>query len=1041
MAHKLEKLYNAFKGTDTRSNRLQMDPKSLRAGTKNIRFDFQDDWTKANGFQHNAITSGFTSVGDIEYKYTDVDSGESKTQELCVGNDGNLYKKESHFLKFSSLGSATAYSFYYDEVANSYIFSFTGYVSTITVSDSMTMDQLRIAINAIGPTCTVVDDNDDTVTGSTKLAYLMDVVIDKTLTATTITETGSSFWTVVDYPSKNATLTGVPFITSKDYYTSDNYEGISFININNDCYITDGGFPLKYDGKQVYRAGVPKVLAPYLNGSQNFSGFSIVEGQSGDGLLEYNKNYQYVYRYAFIDANGAKYFGSYDVGTGGTLYLNKTITATHNAITHTYNQFDGDLNFPVYACRVNGSQNIADAGGTINVDSGHNIKAGMLMRIPVSNALIGYEGYSYIYSRVSAVTATTIALEKGKTSGLVPYPFNRSFSLDGTLASGSPTITDMFFTVVSANFTNGSPIITGIPTTENIRVGDRISGSYIPAGTYYCTKILSSTSIEIGVNANTTGASGFFVVYCPRVSVGMSVTGTGVPANTTVLSVNPSGSAITLSNNVSVTGVQTLTFSQYTTLLFDDQVLNAGYAEDIYSNTITNPNLDFPYVPELSVGAFMELYRTTGDGSTFYKVLDLPILNNRTDLTFTDFFSDDELSRLALEDAEAGGDLPRACKYLTKWQQQIVQAGRPVDSSLANEYYPSSTGLSYVNLWNEPETEYLSYKYTESHLCDEQSVYWNDPQTSEGFPQDGQFEFLIESALNDRITGIAPNKDALFALKERSTGVLVGSLAENTLSLEILETDAGCCSHRTIQDISGALVWLDAVNGFFSCVAGRLPENIGWDISDYQKINPNKLDYTKAVSANFRKESLYICAVGSTMFVYDFEPMGVNRKPRNAWYIWDRFNTKSLLATANDELFLSDGTYTWKMKTTNTRYDDTDHKSAINAVFNLAWINHGHPTIDKHYSKLWINSIQGGFNLTVKQYGNYLEDQVSSISNIPFVAESADKKTIKEYVSAAIPKLSAVSFGLENNEKNKLLKIQGIEIEFSADFDTGEPKR
>ena len=117
----------------------------------------------------------------------------------------------------------------------------------------------------------------------------------------------------------------------------------------------------------------------------------------------------------------------------------------------------------------------------------------------------------------------------------------------------------------------------------------------------------------------------------------------------------------------------------------------------------------------------------------------------------------------------------------------------------------------------------------------------------------------------------------------------------------------------------------------------------------------------------------------------------------------------------------------------------TDHKSAIQMDARTAWWNGGAPTIDKDFERLWLNSIEGGFALTIDQYGNYLDALVGS-NSIGF-KELPDKKTVKNSFKANIAKLSSVSFGLRNEEKNKLVRIQGFEIEYAADFDPSEPRR
>jgi hypothetical protein len=121
--------------------------------------------------------------------------------------------------------------------------------------------------------------------------------------------------------------------------------------------------------------------------------------------------------------------------------------------------------------------------------------------------------------------------------------------------------------------------------------------------------------------------------------------------------------------------------------------------------------------------------------------------------------------------------------------------------------------------------------------------------------------------------------------------------------------------------------------------------------------------------------------------------------------------------------------------------DYADHTSAINMVLNTSWLNQGHPTIDKHYVGLWVNSIQGDFTLIVKQYGNFLEDLIGTQTNVEFIEESSSKKFVKSQIKASLPKLSGISWGMENSQINKWVRIQGYEIQYSPDFSIGEPKR
>lgn len=865
MANTLDKYYSSFQGLDTRSNKLLQHPASFRKGSKNFRYNFQDETQNANGFQRK--DSGAPTFVDIfEYKYRDVDTGEAKTQVLGVATDGNLYRKLDATLSFTAHGAATSVSVYYDEVGDTFKCDMNG-LGSVTISDTMTLAQLETALEALaGVTITITGD-------SSKLAHLLDCVINDTSFADNIVY----YWEVVPFPNASS----VPFTTTLNFNTNSNYEGISSVNLNNCIYIADGGFPMKYDGKAVYRAGVPSIKQLQIGSViVTFSGMSIAPvAISGTPLPD--GQYSYKMQFGFRDFIGSQYYGKETFAS----FIN-ILSPAFEATQISNVGYTNGRDFPVYGCVVS-SYNSGTK--TITVTGTHNVVAGMCIVQPCWNNAVAdklTDNLShYFYAKVASVTSSTIVLEQ----------------------------VDSTFGTFNNPFTNEVLNAAWVPTAEQ-------------------------NSIETGI-------------------------GSGFP----------------------------------------------------------------PY------GAFMRVWRTkVGQAAAgpWYFVADWPVSHSTATFTWIDNKSDVNMN-LLFDDAEPGEEIPRACKYLSNWQQQIVQAGRPVDGTLKDSAYPSVTAIS--------STYKLQTKYTESFLCDFQSVYWTDSLSPEGFPQDGLHEFAIDTKFADKVTAIAQNKDSLFAFKERSTAVLSGDLSGNDIVMEVLEADAGCVSHKTVEEVRGSLVWLDKINGFFSCVAGRLPENIGFPIQDFQKINPDKLDYKTASAANYRKESLYVCSVGNSTFVFDYADNGTLK--RNCWYFWDRISGRSVMATSDDKLLIWDGTRTWKMKVTNTKYDFTDHKSAIPMVINTAWSAQGFPTIDKHYLNLWINSIQGDFTLTVKQYGNYLEDVVASQSNVEFIAESSSKKFIKQPVKAYLPKLSSISFGMENEEKNKWVRIQGYEIQYSPDYATGEPKR
>lgn len=1194
--HKLQKFYGPLSGLNTRENKLTLDPNAFRTGSKNFRFNFLDEIQKANGFQHKSIY-GFTSAGDIEYKYTDIDTGASKFQHLAVGTDGNLYRKYYQYIKFSSLGTASSYSFYYDEVADDFKLKFNSYAA-ISITETTTMDQLRIAINALGPVCTIVDENDATVTGSTKLAYLLDVVIDQALTVSTISTMNSQYWLKV-----LTSTTEVPFPTTVNYLNDSNYQGISYVNIDNICMITDGGWPMKYDGLVVYRAGQPKILAPRqltdtdasLAGiPYNYSGINLTAKNVPEGNLTPNSYYQYVFQLCSVDSQGISSIGGYDLGTTN-LYLKQTLTYGQNAININIPAYSGNFNW--FRCRVKGGQNLATAGGTIDVETNHNLVAGQTLRIPLSNKQLysvspaigsnasttnlsavitnisntqritvgslvtgtniqadsyvvsidsptqitisktatatgnisnllirGVSGLSYLMTKINnvsygysgsgtavsgspivtgltstanlkvgalvnsvkfssttrilsidsptQVTMTTNALSSGVDTFTIygtvsvdigetedstygpnistQYPFqafkyHRLSTTSGSTAASVPGSTSSGITLGTTSGSTSVTVVSG-PGSE-LRVGMFVDSAHFTAGTTI-TKINSPTDIVVSANATNTGN---ILTACIFNFTGYYVEGNGLAAGTQVSS--QTGSSMTLSVAATAnTSLSSKLFHKEKTFLIDGQTLSAGYVNTKYQNTVTDLNVDNLFLPNIYQGCYIKVWRSTANTSNFYHLIDLDIPTSN--FNFIDTIPDTDqylgsnqpapwgLSRVSLTDAIQGSELPRACKYLSKWQNRVIQMGRPLKTSYNSVLDPYPTfyfGYNPINDWGFSKVDYVKSTYTEADLCDYQSIYWASSDSNDSFPQDGLHEFLIESNANDQITGGSQNKDAFFAFKSRSTGVLVGSLAENNLQLELLESEIGCSSHRSIQEVAGALIWLDQDNGFFSCVAGRLPVPIGFPISDYQQLNLQKLDYTKAVSGLYRKENLYFCAVGTTTFVYDYVNQGP--KDRSCWYLWDRFDTKSFLQSSTGEFFLSDGSKQWKMKVTNTKYDFTDHKSAIPMVVNTSWLTQGAPTIDKQFINLWVNSIQGGFTLDFYQYQNFLDYSISELLGVSFLAESSAKKLVKVQFKAANPKISGVSFGMQNNVKNAFVRIQGFEVEYAAAFDSGEPKK
>lgn len=1014
MANELELYYSSFGGVDTRSNKLLQDPKTFRKGSKNFRYNFQDEIQNANGFQHkDATVSGYTTptmVDIFEYKYRDVNDGSSRNEILGVATDGYLYRKKNHYLKWTNTATISSYSVNYNEVTDEFELSFETIfapLTPITLSSTTTLNQLKNAINAYSPiTVDIVDDNDVSVANSPLLAYCLDCIIKDS----TFALNGVYYWEKVPFPDTNNPIPFttsyfqyIPFPITKNNYSSSDYEGISSINLNNSIYISDGGFPIKYDGKHCYRAGIPK-LRQWQYGPSKYFSLSALEYNEATAVTAAplpDGAYYYKTRACQKDYNGLEVYGIIE-DYGNKLQMNGGVNAGEIKNDGLYRGRD----FPIYNCSINTSATLS-----------------VLVKGGSSNTSVTFSNGVYFLDKDYAFDVITFGTD-------VIIHANGYQIFYKTSYSGTPTIYNAVNAKTSTTYTiNVTPTNTIGP---NFYVGQSLVIYYYLLPPHPITSslppfMLDNYPFSVGTEYNRLWNKNFYAYYYAEIT---EVTQTTIkikkPLDVPVADI-PSG-------------------YKWAYSIVHKNVLNAAYVPTLEMNAFGEKDLTAaPY------GMSYQIFRSKKNSLTsaldegpYYCIGHSPVgeaayitgPNKFNTARFFDNLPDTELNVL-YDDLEPGDEIPRACKYFAQFQGQLVQAGRPlykiiIDTIVGttSSYYPS------IGANATPDNQTL---YTEANLCDFQSIYWADALAPEGFSLDGVHEITMDTKFSDKITGIAQNKDALFVFKTRSTGLVTGEIANNDVFLEILEADAGCISHRSIVDVRGSLIWLDGVNGFYSCVAGRLPVNIGYPIQDYTKINVGKLNFRKATAANNRKESLYMCAVGSTMFVFDYADKGMDQ--RNCWYIWDRTQANSMMYDTNDNLLFFDGTRTWRMKVTNTKYDFTDHKSAIPMVLNTAWFTQGYPTIDKHYVGFWINSVQGDFTLTVKQYGNFLDDQIASQGNVSFPIESSSKKAIKQQVKAALPKLSSISFGIENAEKNKWVRLQGYELQYSPDFAVGEPKK
>lgn len=958
---KIVKHYNEFGGIDTRTNKLVMAPSNFRSGSYNWRYAIDDTIGKRPGIQAKFGGSVNLACGLMEYKYRDINTEQILTQKLSVSTSGKLYRLDYHSLVLARSTSSTAYfySFFYDDSVSLYRFSVydinQAVLNTTTVSGSMTLNTLKTTINGwaiTGFTASTLDSSGNTVTSS-ELAIYLDVQYLFSFKVKDSVTNELWFATLIKAPGDVAIFEYI----SNQGYTNPNWEGISYTNLNNCIYMTDGGFPVKYDGYSVYRAGMPEVIRdnalsdilPDPSVFIGYSNFAVTGGHSASSELE-DGTYIYKFQYGFIDANGNEILGRVSdphafTATTSTnkAYAKWKISAIKNTNT-----------FPVYGCKVNGNQDPSATTFTLTVDTGHNIQAGMYLRVPIQNYVatmidLPFYGYSWAYLLVNSVTSTTLNL----------------------------------------------------------------TGNY---NDVYC------------IQAENDGSTHTFP---------------------------------------------------------DDTYLNAGFGPSFLTNKIEDwvnvPGL----VSDIRVGAFVRVFKTVKNATSagpFYHLTDVAVPADGTVYEFIDKYADavggahnfGYLSRISLDNE--GESLPRACRYIGKWQNQLVQGGRPYDSTLAAVIYPTNfQGLNYgVNNFGFPTTnQSILRSYTEVHLAGYQSVYFADDINIEGFPQDGSSEESFDNVFNDEIMGFRELRNDLFVFKNRSCGVLVGPLATGGYQKEIFEEDAGLATNSSIDEVEGTLVWLDPDKGFWSVTNGQKPRLMSYQIENLFTQNDtlpvgSKFNFRRAKAANYRIDDKYYCFVpvetytmltgvtdpypipnsSSLLFVFDYGDAS-NGKKRNCWLIDKGFNAGGgMLASADNKLIFMQSTTSASalvgspvyQKRTGTRFDFTDSQDIIEMYIKTGWQSLGAPSIDKNWISIVINSIAGGFNLRIDQFFAFM-DYVKAQYSKDLLVDSSTKISPKMAISANKVKAPAISIGLYNNEKNTVVSINGYELEYEAEYDLGEVRK
>lgn len=373
----LRKSYNETLGLDLKSSDLNR-PEGHASGIKNIQFRKSGAKEKRKGYQAASESCG--GFGTFTYSRVNPVTSADEAEILRVGS--TVYKEVESTLTVTYTGlSATAIlSIYFNPTNDEYECQIqVGTAIVLTQGLGKGFDELS--------TYTVDD-----------LKTAIDALTDITATLTGSTTTPAAFIPIV----RNADLTIAPYVAKAKYCQEINtpitnplsgsetnknsldFENVSSVQLNNNIYFSNGyDEVLKYDGQNLYRAGLPTPTV-----SSALGGAGAVTGT----------NYYHVAQYVQID-------NSLNVVEGNTQIVTAGLSPSAQSMNVTVSNIQASTGFNTNCAIVAGAQVTVN---TITVDNG----SGGAHTMKVGDTAYFYDAVSaaYIEREVTAVAGTTITV-------------------------------------------------------------------------------------------------------------------------------------------------------------------------------------------------------------------------------------------------------------------------------------------------------------------------------------------------------------------------------------------------------------------------------------------------------------------------------------------------------------------------------------------------------------------------------------------------------------------------------------------------------
>lgn len=381
------KNFNNFRGRDIRASDLVRDA-DYAIDFENALVVKEDSCVKRQGFKIRGAKAQYEGL--YTYRYADPETGQ--TIEELISLSENLHRKYAGTFVVSYSGSSTSASltFRLDTDTGTFKLTLTEDGDTVLTADVgtgleddfVTMDELAFQISSVANFHASIGDEPIGEPWNLPAAFLPITITANLASLPNSVTLDIEEWEVMSRDGANIRDN---FSTYHSNRGADEWEFASVVNMNNVLYLATGYEYLhKYDGQNVYRAGLPF--------ADPRAGAAVV---SGPGITD--SNFRYIYLYKQVDNRGNIVYG---VDSDPT----DNISTTDQKVELTLKNIELHSGFNTNCALVDGTQT---GVLTIVVDECNTMKVG---------------DTAYFYDDLSAQYVERLVTERTNTSITVEGP-------------------------------------------------------------------------------------------------------------------------------------------------------------------------------------------------------------------------------------------------------------------------------------------------------------------------------------------------------------------------------------------------------------------------------------------------------------------------------------------------------------------------------------------------------------------------------------------------------------------------------------------